>query len=264
MNCDRAQLLTDAYMDDEIGVAFAGEFERHLESCALCSDNLARRRLLRQALREKLGYFPAPSALHQRIADALPREAGERPRPVLVSRSVAPRWMALAASLVLAASLGSAVTYYGTPRDTGLVADEVFASHVRNQQSPDRAIDIASSDEHTVKPWLDARLDFAAPVKDLAAAGYPLVGGRVDYINGRAVAALVYRYQKHVITLFVWPGDGKSRSLATSLRRGDHLAEWSDKDMTYWAISDLAAPEFDTFVRRFQAAEVMEPPASSR
>ena len=107
-----------------------------------------------------------------------------------------------------------------------------------------------------MKPWLDAKLDFGVPVKDLVAYGFPLVGGRVDYIGGRTVAALVYRNQKHVVTLFIWPSTGGARPLEASVRRGDNLAEWSDGAMTYWAISDLAGGEFTEFCKRFQTAEL--------
>ncbi len=256
MTCDEARTLLDAYIDGELGIERSLELEQHLATCSGCAAALASRRALGAALREKLDYHRAPLALHRAIHDEL-RRAEAAPGGTPVTRRLPPAWMRMAASLILVAGLSSALTYYGMPRDGDIVPDQVFASYVRGVQSGDRLVDVASSDQHTVKPWLDARLDFAVPVKDLASEGFPLAGGRVDYIDGRMVAALVYHARKHVITLFIWPSDGKAKPLATSARRGETLAQWSDGAMTYWAISDVAAPDLLDFVKRFKAAEPM-------
>jgi anti-sigma factor RsiW len=255
MNCAEAQTFLDAYLDSELGFERSLEFERHCATCSSCAAELDDRRALGVALREKIDYHMAPLDLHRSIRRKLAASGGA-PLPGRSGlRSALAGWTRIAASLVLVAGLSSAVTYYATPRGGDTVPDEVFASHVRGMLSEDRRIDIASSDRHTVKPWLDAKLDFAPPVKDLSSDGFPLVGGRIDYINGRMVAALVYRHNKHVITLFIWPGDGSTRPIATSARRGDNLADWSDGAMTYWAISDVAAAELMRFCRRFQVQE---------
>lgn len=249
---DEHQLL-DAYMDAELSIERSLEFEHHLEECPTCRAELATRRALSAALRDKLEYHAAPLSIHRALRD----ELGEARIASVASGSAlrrTPQWMRMAASLILVAGLSSAVTYYGSSPGNNVIPDEVFASHVRGVESENRLVDVVSSDQHTVKPWLDAKLDFAAPVKDLAKDGFPLIGGRVDYIAGHSVAALVYQSRKHFITLFVWPSNGPATSIATSERRGDHLVHWSDGTMTYWAISDIGAPELMDFARRFQAA----------
>jgi len=255
MNCAEARALLDAYLDGELGVERSLEIEKHLEFCPSCHTELAGRRALGTALRQRLEYHTAPLALHRALRQRLSRAEGASAAPRTTVASLPREWMRMAASLLLVAGLSSAVTYYVVPKGADTTPDEVFASYVRGMQSENRLIDVVSSDEHTVKPWLDAKLDFGVPVKDLVAYGFPLVGGRVDYIGGRTVAALVYRYQKHVVTLFIWPASDGARPLKASVRRGDNLAEWSDGTMTYWAISDLAAGEFMEFCKRFQAAE---------
>jgi anti-sigma factor RsiW len=264
MTCAEEPALLDAYMDGELGVERSLEFERHLETCPSCTANLASRRALGSALRDKFEYHTAPLALHRAVRDELARAAASSDGAPITRRAL-PAWTRLAASFVLVAGLSSALTYYVTPRSSDAIPDEVFASYVRGAQSENRLIDVVSSDEHTVKPWLDAKLDFAPPVKDLSGDGFPLMGGRVDYIGGRAVAALVYHYRKHVITLFIWPSNGEVKPIETSVHRGDNLAQWSDGAMTYWAISDVAAPEFMEFCKRFQAADAMPegPPPST-
>ena len=256
MNCVDARTLIDAYADGELGVERSLELEKHLETCPSCPAELESRRALGAALREKLDYHTAPLALHRAIRDELERDEGAVRRPPASQRQRPRAWLRMAASVVLVAGLSSALTYYyAGPRGADATADEIFASHVRAMQSDNRLIDVVSTDEHTVKPWLDARLDFGVPVKDLTAYGFALVGGRIDYIGGRTVAALVYHYQKHVITLFIWPSDGRVRPIRTSVRRGENIAEWSDGSMTYWAISDVASGVFLEFSERFQAAE---------
>jgi len=254
MNCVEAHRLLDACMDGELSIERNLELERHLGECPTCQVELASRRALGSTLREKLEYHTAPLSLHR----ALRSELGRADEVAGVGASAArrtPQWMRMAASLVLVAGLSSALTYYAASPGGDVIPDEVFASHVRGVQSENRLVDVVSSDQHTVKPWLDAKLDFAAPVKDLAKDGFPLFGGRVDYIDGHTVAALIYQSRKHVITLFVWPSEGPHKSIATSMRRGDNIVQWSDGTMTYWAISDVAQPELIEFSKRFQAAQ---------
>jgi anti-sigma factor RsiW len=170
------------------------------------------------------------------------------------ARALPAPWLRLAASFLLVAGLSAALTYSLTPREADLVPDEVFASHVRGMLSATSGIDVVSSDEHTVKPWFAGKLDFSPPVVDLANEDFPLAGGRVDYLAGRTVAALVYRHKKHVVTLFVWPERGPARALAAGVRRGDNLVHWSDGRMAYWAVSDLNAEELADFAKHFAAA----------
>ena len=262
MTCAKPRVLLDAYMDGELGVEGSLALERHLETCLSCTARLATRRALSVVTRDKLTYYAAPSALQRALRNEL--MYGESVTAISsLTRRAPSAWLRLAASFILVAGLSSALTFYATPKTDDAIPDEVFASHVRSAQSENRLIDIVSSDEHSVKPWLDARLDFAPPVKDLSTDGFRLVGGRVDYIGSRAVAALVYQYRKHVITLFIWPSNGQAKAVSASVRRGNLMAEWSDGAMTYWAISDVAAPEFTEFCTRFQDVEAAPESQSS-
>jgi anti-sigma factor RsiW len=249
MTCAEARAWLDAYLDGELDVARAVEIERHLAECPDCAAMLASRRALGRALRGALDCAPAPPALQR---------AAER-----AGTSSSPSWLRLAASFLLVAGLSSGLTYYATmrPPESAAIADEVFASQMRAAQAESRLIDVVSSDRHTVKPWLDARLDFAPPVKDLAASGYALVGGRIDYIGGHRAAALVYRLRQHLITLFIWPSSEGRQAIAASSARGETLARWSDGGMAYWAISDMPAADLLAFCRDFAGAgPAAEPP----
>lgn len=248
MECGEALGLIDPYLDGELPLETALALERHLEGCAECTAALQGRQALSAALRGKLAYHAAPPDLERAVRAAVGAGAGRR-----VPRAP-PSWLRLAASFVLVAGLSAALTYYAVPRETALVPDEVFASHVRGMLSGQGGIDVVSSDEHTVKPWFAGKLDFSPPVVDLAGDGFPLAGGRVDYLAGRTVAALVYHHKKHVITLFIWPERGPQQGIETSVRRGDNLADWADGGMRYWAVSDLNAEELKDFARHFTAA----------
>ena len=249
MKCEEARALIDPYLDGELAFERCLELERHIEGCEACREALAAGRALGSALRDRLAYQSAPLSLQRSVRAAIARAAGSE-----AVRRAPPPWLRLAASFLLVASLSSALTWYLTPKDAGMIPEEVFASHVRGMLSGGGGIDVASSDEHTVKPWFAGKLDFSPPVLELASDGFALAGGRVDYVAGRTVAALVYRHKKHVITLFVWPAAGSARAIETSVRRGDNLAHWSDGRMSYWAVSDLNAEELRDFAERFAAA----------
>jgi anti-sigma factor RsiW len=161
--------------------------------------------------------------------------------------------------LAVAASLAFVATGWGLARvlparsEDALLAQALVASHVRSQMLPSHQFDVASSDAHTVKPWFEGKLDFAPPVKDLAAQGFPLVGGRLDYLHDRAVATLVYRRRKHPIDLFVWPSpSGAEASPRKATRQGFHMIQWTRSGMTFWAVSDLNEGELQEFVRWIQ------------
>ncbi|MFI4985967.1 MAG: anti-sigma factor family protein [Alphaproteobacteria bacterium] len=259
MECGEATALLDPYLDGELALERAVELERHLEGCITCTEELAARKALKAALRDKLAYHKAPQSLARALREELAR--GERSAPR--HRTSAPPWLRLAASFLLVAALSSALTWYLMPEDAGLIPDEVFASHVRAMLSPRGVIDVASADEHTVKPWFADKLDFSPPVVDLAADDFPLTGGRVDYIGGHATAALVYLHRKHIVTLFIWPSVEAARAVVASVRQGDNLAHWSDGRMAYWAVSDLNVEELKDFARHFQAALLSQPPPLS-
>ena len=161
--------------------------------------------------------------------------------------------MALAAAIIFAAIVAfNFVPRLQRPGADEFLATQLIASHVRSLMA-NHLTDVPSSDQHTVKPWLDAKLDFAAPVVDLAAQGFPLLGGRLDYLDNHSVAALVYQRRKHFINLFVWPttpADSKPRKMVT--RQGYHLLHWVDDDFTYWAVSDVNVEDLQTFKQQLQ------------
>ena len=191
-------------------------------------------------------YFAAPPALRKRIRGALRLD---RPQPS------ASRWrwswtflapVATGAFAVL--STVNVALLAAFPSNDERVADEVVTSHVRAFMTS-RPIDVVSSDQHTVKPWYAGKLDFSPPVRDFAADGFTLAGGRIDYVNGRAVAALVYRNGEHMIDLFIWPASGTEDAPAPIARRGYNVLHWSNAGMAYWAASDIEASSLERLQR---------------
>lgn len=235
----------DGYLDGEFDLAASLAIERHLEACPQCRAEAGSRRALSARIAAEATRFAAPDTLRHRVSRVIAAEAGASPWP---GRRM-PRWALLVAAFALVAGLSSGATAYlmrAIPAPG--VEEQVVASHVRSLLAAGHLTDVTSSDEHTVKPWFNHRLDFAPPVDDWAARGFPLVGGRLDYVDGHTVAALVYRHRQHLINLFVWP-DRAARPQPPELssRRGYAVVHWSDGAMTYWAVSDLNGGELRDF-----------------
>lgn len=216
---------------------------------------------LSELIRGHATRYTAPPELAARIGAALDAaaagEAAPAPAPRLgSSRSRLPwRPLALAASFVLAVVLSSGTTWYVTASDRqDRLAEEVVEGHVRSMQAG-HLTDVASSDQHTVKPWFDGKLDLAPPVIDLMAQGFPLVGGRLDYLDRRPVAALVYRHKQHVINLFVWTQASTIVAPSPPAEiQGYHVRHWRHGDLTFWAVSDVETNALDAFVKDIRAA----------
>jgi anti-sigma factor RsiW len=245
VECERARELIDAYLDRELAVEVSAEIERHIETCAACRARHEGRRALSAHLKEPALYVAAPDSLRRRIADAIEAES-----PPTARRPARRQWLQLAAACAAAAVLGSGTTYLSlTNSSQASMADEVVANHVRSLLVENRVVDVPSSDEHTVKPWFNGKLDFAPPVVDLTSDGFPLVGGRLDYAGQRTVAALVYRHRQHIINLFLWPADGGGADGAPSAEslQGYHVLHWSSGGMVYWAVSDLNPADLRAF-----------------
>ena len=229
----------DAYLDGELAAVDARELEAHLVQCADCARFRDGRVALRAAIETRVPALRAPGALRDRVRAAL--------RATAEPRTSRPTWRALALAASLAAvALGSwRLALWRAAGDT--LTDEVLTSHVRSLM-PGHVTDVLSSDQHTVKPWFNGRLDFSPPVYDFAGRGYPLLGGRLDYLNGRTVAVLVYGRRQHVINVFLWPAArGSTAGPAAATRQGYHLRHWTATGYAYWVVSDLGVPELTDF-----------------
>ncbi len=245
MDCKKAQGLINAYVDGELELTAALELEAHLENCPQCRALRDQLGGLSRRLREGLTRHAAPAELRERLAPA----AVSQPAPPAPHAGWQRRQaFALAASVMLAIVASGGTTYWLTrPPAIEPVAEEVVASHIRSLM-PGHLIDIASSDQHTVKPWFDGRVDLAPTVVDFTEQGFPLVGGRLDYIARQPVAAIVYKRRKHFINVFACPtaGGGVELGAARSWTiRGYNLLSWGAGDINYWMVSDAAASDLE-------------------
>jgi anti-sigma factor RsiW len=259
MDHEEAVELLPAYLDRELGVAEAIAVERHLGGCAECQAQFATQSSVSEQLKRDAAHFRAPGDLAQRIIESLPRQktvlavVDPSRRAWLPGRKAASNWnlnwMGAGAFAVSALALvWSGSLFLALPSELDRQSEEVVSSHVRALQV-DHLADVASTDKHTVKPWFNGKLDYSPPVVDLAAQDFPLEGGRLDYLNGRTVAALVYRHRKHPINLYVWPSADADALPKEQDRQGYHLVRWTSGGMKYWAISDLATSELEDFVQ---------------
>ena len=245
----------DAYLDGELAADGARQLETHLAQCPECTRFRDRRVELRAAIVAGLPTFQAPAALRERIREAA-RETSPSARAFrrFTARNLW-RPLALAASLAVLA-LGSWTLALQRAAGAAL-ADDVLASHIRSlMPPPGHLTDVPSSDQHTVKPWFNGRLDYSPPVYDFAGRGYPLLGGRLDYVDGRSVAALVYGRRQHMISVFLWPAGRGSAGPATRTRQGYHELHWSAGDYTYWVVSDLGLAELRDFAQLLRQADL--------
>jgi len=243
VSCDKTELDRAAYLDGELDLTSALAFERHLAGCPDCQRALDAQRALSEAITGAgLRHHPSPAQTRS-LRRALRRDEIE-------PATAASPWRRLSALSAIAAMLLVAVVSWSVgrvwPPQRGVDAtDEVVASHVRSLLAGHPS-DVVSTDRHTVKPWFTGKLDYAPVVIDLAAEGFPLAGGRLDYLDHRPVAALVYHSDRHVINVFTWPAAGRAGLTATSLQ-GFHTVHWTQAGMTWWAVSDVAADRLRRF-----------------
>ncbi len=257
MTCENNKLLLHAYSDGELDLVRSLEIEEHVKTCASCARELREQQTLRKGIQAANLYHRAPESLRARIISSanaaqsreskrgsiatLPPRA-ERRRPVL-------EWLAVAAAILIALALGIRIIPSAlNARQGDLVAEELVASHIRSLQ-PGHLMDVVSTDQHTVKPWFDGKLDFAPPVRDLADQGYPLIGGRLDYVGYRNVAALVYQLRKHYINVFVWPDDGQqTKPPGVVSKQGYNVVCRSNGGMRLCGVSDVSADDLRQFM----------------
>ena len=270
MNCEEIANLMNGYLDGELDALTSQKMEQHLRSCPECEQAYEVETAMVHAISQGAPYYRAPLELRERIQISLREAIGvttsrgaaeEGPLPVRQPEALPRRiffhtpwnWLALAAAIAVAAIVGSSLLpRLRQPGADQFLATQLIASHVRSLMA-NHLTDVASSDQHTVKPWLDVKLDFAAPVTDLSSQGFPLIGGRLDYLDNHSAAALVYQRRKHFINLFVWPtmpGDNRQQEMVT--RQGYNLLHWVAGDFTYWAVSDVNVNDLQSFKQVFQ------------
>ncbi len=251
MNCHDVQNLIDGYIDGELDLVRNLEIEQHLQDCSACAQLYKNRLTLQAVIRTDALYQKAPAHLQKRIQLSLRRE--NRPRPML---HITPfRLLNVAAVLfVVAAAAWILISNISTPSMNESLVQAVLSSHIRSLMV-NHLVDVTSTDQHTVKPWFDGKLDFSPPVVDLAPQGFPLVGGRLDYLDDRPVAALVYKRRSHFINLFIWPSTSAfvpENKATVVTRQGYHLVTWTKSGTTYWAVSDLEENELQEFAQLIQ------------
>jgi mycothiol system anti-sigma-R factor len=270
VNCEEIKNLMDAYLDGELDLITSQKVEQHLRDCPKCEQAYEVETAMAHAISQAAPYYKAPPELRERIQSSLRNEIGakatrngirgsqvmrtrKQPEARATLLGMPWNWLALAAAIALAAIVASSfLPRLRQPGADQFLATQLIASHVRSLMA-DHLTDVASSDQHTVKPWLDTRLDFAPPVVDLSSEGFPLIGGRLDYLDNRPVAALVYGRRKHFINLFVWPvASDEPKTPKTITRDGYQLLHWADLDFNYWAVSDVNLDDLQLFKQQFE------------
>jgi anti-sigma factor RsiW len=260
LECHNCLELLGAYADDELELSASLQIEQHVQDCAMCARAARNQRAIAEKLRNPSLRYAAGADLRERMgllvrhqqSPAVP-VARQTPPFQFSSRIRFWRSAAIAVMLALAASITfTAYREFNRNGGTGTLASEVLADHVRSLMAA-HALDIISTDQHTVKPWFMGKLDFSPEVEDFKEDGFPLVGGRLDYLHGHAVAALVFQRRKHIINLFTWPLNETDNGGPAQLdQAGYHLRAWNAAGMAYWAISDVNTTDLENFVKLYR------------
>jgi len=248
MTCDEARIMLHALLDGELDAGHSRDVEAHIASCAACAAELVAQREMQRVLADTNLRYTAPASLRDRIEASLPEPQRQQPtrRSVLRGFAMGSAVSALAATGIVAVVLRQ--------DDQQRILSEVVSAHLRSLQAG-HLIDVVSTDQHTVKPWFNGKLDVAPPVVDLTAQGFTLIGGRLDYIDARAIGAVVYKRRQHVINLFVaQTSSTEHRPPKTQTMQGFNCRRWGERGLNFWAVSDIGADELAEFVDKFEAA----------
>lgn len=248
MTYDEAEILIHALIDGELDAGHARAVEAYVAQCPRCAAALAAYRQMNQAIASTDLHYTAPDSLRRRVEASLPKTttAATNRRSVLRGFAMGSALSALAATGLVAIALRT--------DDEQRIMSEIVSAHLHSLQAG-HLTDVVSTDQHTVKPWFNGRLDVAPPVIDLTAQGFTLVGGRLDYVDARPIGAVVYRRRQHVINLFVAQTvNTQHRPPKTETLQGHNIRHWSDRGLNFWAISDLGADELAEFSEKFEAA----------
>ena len=247
MTCDEATVLLHALIDGELDAGHAREVETHAVTCTRCAAQLAAYRELRQTLQGNDLCYAAPASLRASIDRTVPKPEDTTSRRSLL------KGFGFGTIATAAAAAGLTFVFVGHNRDS-LILSEAVSAHLRSLQA-EHLTDVLSSDQHTVKPWFNGRIDMAPPVIDLTVQGFTLIGGRLDYIDGKPVAVIVYRRRVHVINLFVMQGlDSALQAGQVDTFQGFNVLRWNDKDLNFLAVSDLNQEELKEFETQFESA----------
>jgi anti-sigma factor RsiW len=250
MTCDEAEILLHALLDGELDAGHAREVEDHIAGCPNCAAQLAAYREMRKAVVGTELRYAAPPGLRRRIEASLPQPQAQTPTP---NRRSVLRGFAMGSAMSAIAATGLVAIVLRND-DEQRILSEVVSAHLRSLQAG-HLTDVISTDQHTVKPWFNGKLDVAPPVIDLTAKGFTLIGGRLDYIDARPVGAVVYRRRQHIINLFVaQTADTERHTAKMESMQGFNIWRWSDRGLNYWAVSDLGTDELAEFGEKFEAA----------
>jgi anti-sigma factor RsiW len=247
MNCDEAEILLHGLLDNEVDPERAYRIEAHVGDCGRCAAQLHQHRVMRERVANADLRFAAPPGLRTRINARLPGSVGAPPY-----RRTLFKGFAFGSALSAAAAVLLTIAVTRSDQDQVIVSD-VVSAHLRSLQAS-RLIDVQSGDQHAVRPWLGNRLGVAPPVPDLSSEGFSLVGGRIDYVLGKPVAAIVYRRGGHLINLFVAQGADAERGARLATMQGVNVDLWSEKGLNLCAVGDVSAEELEDFRRKFEAA----------
>jgi anti-sigma factor RsiW len=255
MNCQQAKPLIEPYADGELDATAILELEKHIHDCPACMAALRNVQSLKMALKQDTLFFAAPKELRRRVKAELHSQFGIKSRWEFRNWN----WLTAATTSLATACLSLLLTVTLTgPSAQQQLTQEIVSSHIRSLMAS-HVLDVVSTDQHTVKPWFNGKLDFSPPVKDLASQDFRLIGGRLDYLGGHSVAALVFQRHKHLINLFIWPTQKNvsNPTLFTPIQ-GYNLINWSEADMTFWAVSDLNGKELMEFVKDYKAEGLLK------
>jgi anti-sigma factor RsiW len=246
MTCEETEILLHALIDDELDAGHAREVEDHIAGCPRCAAQLLAYREMSKTVAGADLRYPAPPELRRRSEASLPKTQAPNRRAVLRGFAMGSAVSAIAATGLIAIVLRA--------DDEQRIMSEVVSAHLRSLQAG-HLTDVLSTDQHTVKPWFNGKLDVAPPVVDLTAQGFTLIGGRLDYVDTRPIGAIIYRRRSHVINLFVAQTASAQRHPAKpETIQGFNIRRWSERGLNYWAVSDLAADELAEFADKFEAA----------
>lgn len=248
MECSKIQSFIDGYFDSELDLTKSLEIEEHIKNCENCSAILNNYKMLHNAFRDKSFYYNAPPSLKNKIASESDKQTN---KPIFKTKSIF-NWrntsFALTALLIISVIL---IINLNNNSISGDISDQIVNSHLRSLASGSLT-DVLSTDKHTVKPWFNGKINFSPPVSDLSSKGFPLIGGRIDYLNLKPAAVLVYRYNKHIINLYIFLND-KSINVnrEISSHSGYNIIHWVKDGMDYRAISDLNIEKLKIFNEEF-------------